>query len=132
MVDVFENTEKQAIWHGSATKRLSGDDATIELIDEAVTALLAELVEAQARNFLDYHSSQEIARLIVRPLHAGCRDNILFRERGDDLFGRLRDHDVGSEPEIRQAGGVGHDVTNGNLVPFLGEIGKKINELVAE
>ncbi len=42
VVDIFENTEKQAIWHGSATKRLSGDDATIELIDEAVTALLAE------------------------------------------------------------------------------------------
>ncbi len=48
VVDVFENTEKQAIWHGSATKRLSGDDATIELIDEAVTALLAEFPDRDA------------------------------------------------------------------------------------
>ena len=48
VVDVFENTEKQAIWHGSATKRLSGDGATIELIDEAVTALLAEFPDRDA------------------------------------------------------------------------------------
>ena len=38
----FENTEKEAIWHGSATKRLSGEGATLELIDEAVMTLLAE------------------------------------------------------------------------------------------
>ncbi len=42
VVDIFENTEKEAIWHGSATKRLSGEGATLELIDEAVMTLLAE------------------------------------------------------------------------------------------
>ena len=48
VVDSFENTEKEAIWHGSATKRLSGDDGTLELIDEAVTALLAEFPDRDA------------------------------------------------------------------------------------
>ena len=42
VVDIFENTSKQAIWHGSATKRLSGENATQDLISEAVTTLLAE------------------------------------------------------------------------------------------
>ena len=48
MVDIFENTEKEAIWHGSASKRLSGDDGTLELINEAVTALLAEFPDREA------------------------------------------------------------------------------------
>ncbi len=48
VVDIFENTEKEAIWHGSATKRLSGDGATLELIDEAVTTLLAEFPDRDA------------------------------------------------------------------------------------
>ena len=48
VVDIFENTEKEAIWHGSATKRLSGDDAALELIDEAVTSLLAEFPDRDA------------------------------------------------------------------------------------
>ncbi len=42
VVDIFENAEKEAIWHGSASKRLSRDNGTRELIDEAITALLAE------------------------------------------------------------------------------------------
>ncbi len=42
VVDIFSNSDKEAIWHGSATKRLRGDDSTRQLIDEAVTALLAE------------------------------------------------------------------------------------------
>ena len=42
VVDIFSNSDKEAIWHGSATKRLYGDDSTRQLIDEAVTALLAE------------------------------------------------------------------------------------------
>ncbi len=42
VVDIFENTDKEAIWQGSATKRLLGDDATLEFIDEAVTTSFAE------------------------------------------------------------------------------------------
>ena len=42
VVDVFENMGKEAIWHGSASKRLFGSDATRELIDEGVAALSAE------------------------------------------------------------------------------------------
>ena len=48
VVDVFENTEKEAIWHGSASKRLSRDNGTRQLIDEAVTALLAEFPDRDA------------------------------------------------------------------------------------
>ncbi len=48
VVDIFENTEKEAIWHGSATKRLSRDNGTRQLIDEAVTALLAEFPDREA------------------------------------------------------------------------------------
>ena len=48
MVDIFENTEKEAIWHGSATKRLSRDNGTPQLIDEAVTVLLAEFPDRDA------------------------------------------------------------------------------------
>ncbi len=48
VVDIFENTEKAAIWHGSATKRLSRDNGTQELIDEAVTVLLAEFPDREA------------------------------------------------------------------------------------
>ncbi len=48
VVDIFENTEKEAIWHGSATKRLSRDNGALELIDEAVTVLLAEFPDRDA------------------------------------------------------------------------------------
>ncbi len=48
VVDIFENTENQAIWHGSATKRLSRDNGTRELIDEAVTVLLADFPDREA------------------------------------------------------------------------------------
>ncbi len=48
VVDIFENTVKEAIWHGSATKRLSRNDGTRELIDEAVAALLAEFPDRDA------------------------------------------------------------------------------------
>ena len=48
VVDIFENTEKEAIWHGLATKRLSRDNGTLELIDEAVTTLLAEFPDRDA------------------------------------------------------------------------------------
>jgi len=48
VVDIFENTEKKAIWHGSATKRLSRDNGTRQLIDEAVTTLLAEFPDRDA------------------------------------------------------------------------------------
>lgn len=48
VVDIFENSEKEAIWHGSASKRLSPDYGAQELIDEAVTALLAEFPDRDA------------------------------------------------------------------------------------
>ena len=48
VVDIFENAEKEAIWHGSATKRLSRDNGTRELIDEAVMVLLAEFPDREA------------------------------------------------------------------------------------
>ena len=48
VMDIFENAEKEAIWHGSASKRLSRDNGTRELIDEAVTALLAEFPDRDA------------------------------------------------------------------------------------
>ncbi len=48
VVDIFEKTEKEAIWHGSATRRLSRDNGTRQLIDEAVTALLAEFPDRDA------------------------------------------------------------------------------------
>ena len=48
VVDIFENAEKEAIWHGSASKRLSRDNGTRELIDEAVTVLLAEFPDRDA------------------------------------------------------------------------------------
>ena len=41
VVDIFDNRSKEAIWHGSASKRLGRTDETVKLIDEAVTALLA-------------------------------------------------------------------------------------------
>ena len=41
VVDIFDNRSKEAIWHGAASKRLGRTDETVELIDEAVTALLA-------------------------------------------------------------------------------------------
>lgn len=48
VVDIFENSEKEAIWHGSASKPLSRDNGTLELIDEAVITLLAEFPDRDA------------------------------------------------------------------------------------
>ncbi len=48
VVDIFDNTEKEAIWHASATRRLSRDKGARQLIDEAVTALLAEFPDRDA------------------------------------------------------------------------------------
>ena len=48
VVDIFDNTENEAIWHGSASKRLSRDNGALELIDEAITALLAEFPDREA------------------------------------------------------------------------------------
>ena len=48
VVDIFENTENEPIWHGSASRRLSRDSTTRELIDAAVTALLAEFPDRDA------------------------------------------------------------------------------------
>ena len=42
VVDIFDNRSNEAIWHGSASKRLRRTDEAVELIHEAVTALLAK------------------------------------------------------------------------------------------
>ncbi len=46
VVDIFSN--KEAIWHGSATKRLSREDSTRQLIDEAVAALFAQFPDSES------------------------------------------------------------------------------------
>lgn len=43
VVDIFDNRSKEAIWHGSASKRLAQADDAVELIDQAVAALLESL-----------------------------------------------------------------------------------------
>ncbi len=48
VVDVFENRHKEAIWHGSASKRLSRDYTVPELIDEAVMTLLQQFPDQDA------------------------------------------------------------------------------------
>jgi len=40
VVDIFDNRSKEAIWHGSASKRLAQADDAVELIDQAAAALL--------------------------------------------------------------------------------------------
>jgi len=44
IVDIF--SDKEAIWHGSATKRLSREDSTTRLINEAVAALFAQVPDS--------------------------------------------------------------------------------------
>ncbi len=44
VVDIFSN--KEAIWHGSATKRLLREGGTRQLIDEAVVVLLAQFPDS--------------------------------------------------------------------------------------
>ncbi len=44
VVDIFSN--KEAIWHGSATKRLSRTNDTRQLIDEAVATLFAQFPDS--------------------------------------------------------------------------------------
>ncbi len=46
VVDIF--SDKEAIWHGSATKRLSREDSTRQLIDEAVAALFAQFPDSES------------------------------------------------------------------------------------
>ncbi len=48
IVDIFDNRSKEAIWHGSASKRLGRTDGAVELIDEDVTALLARFPDKAA------------------------------------------------------------------------------------
>ncbi len=42
MVDIFDNRRREALWHGSATKRLSRNDGGDDLIPEAVTTLFEQ------------------------------------------------------------------------------------------
>lgn len=41
-VDIFDNEDKQAIWHGSATKSLTNDESGRKLIAEAVDSLFMQ------------------------------------------------------------------------------------------
>ena len=45
-VDIFDNRTREAIWHGSATRSLTGDPTGAELIDAAVAALIDPLPES--------------------------------------------------------------------------------------
>ena len=45
-VDVFDNRSRSAIWHGMATRSLTGDPTGEELISAAVAALIGELPES--------------------------------------------------------------------------------------
>ena len=42
-VDLFDNRSKQAIWHGTATRSLGGDETGQRLIADAVAALIGPL-----------------------------------------------------------------------------------------
>ena len=60
VVDIFENRENQAIWHGSAQRRLSGDNATQHLIDDAVMTLLSEFPDRDAMADLSMTSAGNV------------------------------------------------------------------------
>ena len=47
VLDVFDTSNRQAIWHGRATRRLSRDDTGPELIEDAITTLLAEFPDRE-------------------------------------------------------------------------------------
>ena len=59
VVDIFENRGKQAIWHGSAQRRLSGDDAALHLIEDAVMTLLSEFPDRDSMAGLMQSSGPE-------------------------------------------------------------------------
>ena len=42
VVDIFDNRQREALWHGAASKRLSTNDNGDELIPEAVATLLGQ------------------------------------------------------------------------------------------
>ncbi len=56
VVDIFDNRSKEAIWHGSASKRLSRQDKdnATQLINQAITSLLIEFPD---RNNVSYSST---------------------------------------------------------------------------
>jgi len=56
VVDIFDNRSKEAIWHGSASKRLSRQDKdnATQLIDQAIESLLIEFPD---RNSVSYSST---------------------------------------------------------------------------
>lgn len=56
VVDIFDNRSKEAIWHGSASKRLSRKDMdnVTQLIDQAIASLLIEFPD---RNSVSYSST---------------------------------------------------------------------------
>ncbi len=48
VVDVFDNMEKEALWHGAASKRISRKENGSELISEAVDTLLGQFPDSTA------------------------------------------------------------------------------------
>lgn len=46
VVDIFDNMRKEAIWHGTASKRLSGSSSGQQLVSEAVATLLSEFPQS--------------------------------------------------------------------------------------
>ena len=56
VVDIFDNRSKEAIWHGSASKRLSRQDKdnATQLINQAIASLLIEFPD---RNSVSYSST---------------------------------------------------------------------------
>lgn len=57
VVDIFSN--KEAIWHGSATKRLPREDGTRQLIDEAVAALFAQFPDSGSMPDMPFEIGEE-------------------------------------------------------------------------
>ena len=48
VLDVFDNQRKEAIWHGTATKRIARDDNGKELITQAVDSLVEQFPDRTA------------------------------------------------------------------------------------
>lgn len=47
VVDLFDNKRMEAIWHGTASKRISGDNGGRQLVSEAVDTLLGEFPDSK-------------------------------------------------------------------------------------
>ncbi len=57
VVDVFDNQQKQAIWHGAATKRLQRGEPGRELVDAAVETLLNQFPDSEVMSSMMQHET---------------------------------------------------------------------------